>query len=127
MLCIIYEFVNNTRLINPKLLLDLPADPRSGLEMVVRSCQIHTMVYDDNENIFLYITIGGVGIDGHKTKAQNVKNGGEPDGTSGILVITQDGKVISQHIAATTTKRLLRLVTSAKKIYRQILCIWNLE
>jgi hypothetical protein len=58
-----YEFVNN-KLINPKLLLDLPATP---------------------------------GAIGHKTKAQNVNNGGEPDGTSGILVISQDGKAVSQN------------------------------
>ena len=41
----------------------------------------------------LYLTIGGVGIDDHRTKAQNVENGEEPDGTSGILVIDLDGKV----------------------------------
>ena len=90
-----YEFVNNTRLINPKLLLDLPAIPGA----IGNGGKILVNPYDgddDNDNIFLYITIGGVGIDGHKTKAQNVKNGGEPDGTSGILVITQDGKAISQ-------------------------------
>jgi aldose sugar dehydrogenase len=84
-----YEFVNNSRLINPKLLLDLPATPGAignGGEILVNP--------KDNN---LYVTIGGVGIDGHKTKAQNVKNGKEPDGTSGILVITQDGKALSQN------------------------------
>ena len=45
----------------------------------------------------MYITIGGVGIDGHKTEAQNVRNGGEPDGTSGILVITQEGNQVTQN------------------------------
>jgi glucose/arabinose dehydrogenase len=40
----------------------------------------------------IYITIGGIGIDAHKTKAQNIQGGKDPDGTSGILVITQDGK-----------------------------------
>ena len=53
--------------------------------MVVRFCNSAT--HDKN----LYITIGGVGINGHQTKAQNIQNGKDPDGTSGILVITQDG------------------------------------
>ena len=89
-------------MINPKLLLDLPSIPGA----IGNGGKILVNPYDgddDNNNIFLYITIGGVGIDGHKTKAQNVKNGGEPDGTSGILVITQDGKAISQQAATTTT------------------------
>jgi glucose/arabinose dehydrogenase len=83
-----YEFVEN-RLIRPKLLLNLPATPGA----IGNGGKILVNPYDDN----LYITIGGVGIDGHKTKAQNVGNGGEPDGTSGILVITQDGKEVSQN------------------------------
>lgn len=83
-----YEFVNN-KLINPKLLLDLPATPGA----VGNGGKILVGPKDKN----LYISIGGVGEDGHKTKAQNVKNGGEPDGTSGILVISQDGKAVSQN------------------------------
>ena len=85
-----YEFVNNnSRLINPKLLLDLPATPGAignGGKILV-----------DPKDKNLYVTIGGVGEDDHKTKAQNVNNGGEPDGTSGILVISQDGKAVSQN------------------------------
>jgi glucose/arabinose dehydrogenase len=84
-----YEFVNNSRLINPKLLLDLPATPGA----IGNGGDILVNPKDNN----LYITIGGVGIDGHKTKAQNIKNGEEPDGTSGILVITQDGKAVSRN------------------------------
>jgi aldose sugar dehydrogenase len=83
-----YEFVNN-KLINPKLLLDLPATPGA----IGNGGKILVGPKDKN----LYISIGGVGEDGHKTKAQNVKNGGEPDGTSGILVISQDGKAVSQN------------------------------
>jgi aldose sugar dehydrogenase len=78
-----YEFVNN-KLINPKLLLDLPATPGA----IGNGGKIQVNPNDKN----LYITIGGVGINGHHTKAQNVQNGSDPDGTSGILVITQDGK-----------------------------------
>src|ERR687889_879854 len=78
-----YEFVNN-KLINPKLLLDLPATPGS----IGNGGKI--LVGPDDDNV--YVTIGGIGINGHQTKAQNVQNGKDPDGTSGILVITQDGK-----------------------------------
>jgi|GEM_PF-4714831 len=77
-----YEFVNN-KLINPKLLLNLPANPGS----IGNGGKIAISRNDEN----LYITIGGIGIDGHKTKAQNIQGGKDPDGTSGILVITQEG------------------------------------
>jgi glucose/arabinose dehydrogenase len=77
-----YEFENNM-LINPKLLLDLPAIPGA----IGNGGKIRLGPHDKN----LYITIGGVGINGHQTNAQNVENGRDPDGTSGILVITQDG------------------------------------
>src|SRR5215211_1033985 len=82
-----YELANNnSRLINPKLLLNLPATPGA----IGNGGKVLVNPYDNN----LYITIGGVGIDGHKTKAQNVKDGVDPDGTSGILVITLDGKPV---------------------------------
>ena len=77
---------NNTKLVNPKLLLDLPATPGAignGGKVVVGP--------DNN----VYITIGDVGIKGHNTKAQNNQDGSEPDGTSGILRIDQDGKPIN--------------------------------
>ncbi len=78
-----YEFIDN-KLINPKLLLKLPATPGA----IGNGGKI--LVGPDNN---LYITIGGLGIDGHHTKAQNVQNGKDPDGTSGILVIDQDGNI----------------------------------
>ena len=83
-----YEFVDN-KLINPKLLLDLPATPGA----IGNGGKILVDLKDKN----LYLTIGGVGVDDHRTKAQNVKNGEEPDGTSGILVIDLDGKVALQN------------------------------
>jgi aldose sugar dehydrogenase len=78
-----YELINH-KLVNPKLLLDLPATPGA----IGNSGKILLGPHDKN----VYIAIGGVGINGHQTKAQNVQNGRDPDGTSGILVITQDGK-----------------------------------
>ena len=79
-----YELVNN-KLVNPKLLVDLPAIPGAiGIGGKV-------MVGPDNN---VYVTIGDVGIDGHDTKAQNVQNGLDADGTSGILRISKDGSAI---------------------------------
>src|SRR5215216_1672568 len=77
-----YEWVND-QLVNPILLLDLPATPgprhNGG---VVR-------IGPDNN---VYVIIGDV--DGHETLAQNQESGEEPDGTSGILRVTQDGKPV---------------------------------
>ena len=39
----------------------------------------------------MHVPIGE--LDSHRTKAQNIHNGSEPDGSSSILRITQDGKV----------------------------------
>jgi glucose/arabinose dehydrogenase len=77
---------NNNKLVNPKLLLDLPATPGTignGGKVVIGP--------DNN----VYVTIGDVGIKGHNTKAQNIQNGSEPDGTSGILRVDQDGNPIN--------------------------------
>src|SRR5918999_3507713 len=77
-----YEWIND-QLVNPILLLDLPATPgprhNGG---VVR-------IGPDNN---VYLVIGDV--DGHQTQAQNQQSGGESDGTSGILRVTQDGKPV---------------------------------
>jgi glucose/arabinose dehydrogenase len=81
-----YEFVNGM-LVNPKLLLDLPGTPgprHNGGAIVIGP--------DNN----LYIPIGD--LDGHNTQAQNVEDGGPPDGTGGILRITQDGKPVGEGI-----------------------------
>jgi glucose/arabinose dehydrogenase len=75
-----YEF-DQTRLVNPKLLLDLPASPNRHNGGPLLSGP------DGN----LYILIGDI----HRsTKAQNFLNGSEPDGTSGILRITPDGAAV---------------------------------
>jgi aldose sugar dehydrogenase len=81
-----YEFVNGM-LVNPKLLLDLPGTPgprHNGGAIIIGP--------DNN----LYIPIGD--LDGHNTQAQNVEDGGPPDGTGGILRITQDGKLVGEGI-----------------------------
>ena len=79
-----YELTdNNSKLVNPKLLLDLPATPGS----VHNGGRI--MIGPDNN---LYVTIGDVSD--QSNKAINVKNGTKPDGRAGILRITQDGKPV---------------------------------
>src|ERR671919_792297 len=81
-----YELVND-KLVNPKLLLDLPAIPgprHNGGALIIGP--------DDN----LYIPVGD--IDGtyqgeeFETLTQNYPDGADPDGRSGILRITQDGE-----------------------------------
>lgn len=77
-----YELVNG-KLAEQQLILDLPAFPgprHNGGAIAIGP--------DEN----LYVTIGDV--DGHKTQFQNIKNGTLPDGTSGILRITQDGQPV---------------------------------
>lgn len=81
-----YDLVDN-KLINPKLLLDLPAlpGPRHAGGVVA--------IGPDNN---IYLTIGDLdGTFRHKeyeTMAQNYQEGVVPDGRSGILVVTQEGK-----------------------------------
>jgi glucose/arabinose dehydrogenase len=78
-----YELVNN-KLVNPKLLLNLPAVPGP-------SHNGGTIMIGSDNNI--YAIIGDVG--GHRTQAQNQESGGEPDGTSGMLRINQDGMPVA--------------------------------
>jgi glucose/arabinose dehydrogenase len=77
-----YEWIND-QLVNPILLLDLPATPGP------RHNGGAVMIGPDNN---VYLVIGDV--DGHRTEAQNQQSGGKPDGTSGILRITQDGQPV---------------------------------
>jgi aldose sugar dehydrogenase len=76
-----YELTNNT-LVNPKLLLELPAKPGP------RHNAGNIVIGPDNN---LYVSVGD--LDGHTTMAQNVAGGGKPDGSSAILRITQDGHI----------------------------------
>jgi len=69
---------DQTRLVNPKLLLDLPATPNRHNGGPLLSGP------DGN----IYILIGDIN---HNTRAQNFLNGSEFDGTSGILRITVEG------------------------------------
>jgi glucose/arabinose dehydrogenase len=87
-----YELENN-KLVNPKLLLDLPAIP--GPRHNGGAIEI-----GPDQNI--YVPVGD--IDGSfrpgftATKTQNYENGVATDGRSGILRITQDGSPVGEGI-----------------------------
>jgi glucose/arabinose dehydrogenase/plastocyanin len=78
-----YEWVSG-KLINPKLLLQLPANPgatgrpdHNGGKLAIGP--------DGN----VYAVIGEVGE--HQTQAENLENGSPPDGTGGVIRVTPDG------------------------------------
>jgi aldose sugar dehydrogenase len=79
----------NGNLVNPKLLLDLPAIPgpaHNGGKVVIGP--------DDN----VYVVVGDLLGDlnaSSRTEAQNYQNGSNPDGRAGILRVTKDGKTVS--------------------------------
>jgi glucose/arabinose dehydrogenase len=80
-----YELVNG-KLVNPKLLLDLPAipgPPHNGGKIIIGP--------DNN----VYVTIGDVGK--HRTQAENSQRS-PADGTGGILRITLNGKPVGDGI-----------------------------
>jgi glucose/arabinose dehydrogenase len=81
-----YELVNN-KLVNPKMLLDLPSTKplHNGGKLVIGP--------DNN----VYLVIGDLDS-GDRTKAHNNKNGTDPDGTSAIYRITQDGEAVEPSI-----------------------------
>jgi aldose sugar dehydrogenase len=78
-----YELLND-QLVNPKLLLNLPAlrGPNHDGGKVI--------IGPDNN---VYTVIGDLRT--HRTQAQNVANGPPADSTGGILRVTQDGQPVS--------------------------------
>jgi aldose sugar dehydrogenase len=75
---------NGQSLVNPTLILDLPAIPgpyHNGGKLVM------------GPDHYVYTVIGDLA--GPKTQAQNNKTGPPVDGTGGILRVTQDGKPVS--------------------------------
>ena len=83
-----YELAED-KLDNPKLLLDLPVKPdafhNGGKIVLGRDNNVYLVVGD--------LGVGDLGVSA-KSKSQNVKNGSDPDGSSGILRITLDGKPV---------------------------------
>ena len=83
-----YELVDG-RLVNPLLLLNLPAtSPIVGHENNHNGGKV---VIGPDKNV--YVIVGDVG--GRIGNVQNIIRGNSPDGTSGILRVTQDGKSVN--------------------------------
>jgi glucose/arabinose dehydrogenase len=78
-----YQFLNG-QLVNPKLLLSLPAVPGPNHDGG------KVLIGPDNN---VYVVIGD--LHSHRTQAQNIVDGPPADGTGGILRVTQDGQVVS--------------------------------
>ncbi|MFL6480533.1 MAG: PQQ-dependent sugar dehydrogenase [Nitrososphaera sp.] len=91
-------FTGYAKLINPKLLLDLPARPgpryNGGPLLVSQNQATHETT--------VYLIIGD--LDHHETQSQNDEDGPPPDGTSGILAVDADGNPLPNPV-------LLRPVT----------------
>ena len=75
--------ITNGKFTNPKIFFEIPAI-RGGIHNGGK-----LMIGPDNN---LYVTIGDT--NGEETKAQNIKNGSLPDGSSAILRFTQNGEPV---------------------------------
>jgi len=84
-----YEYVDG-QLKNPILLLDLPAVPDNG-----RGEHNGGKIRIGPDNNVYYI-VGEVG--GHRTQAQNIGDGPEPNGLGGVLRVTQNGGIVKGDI-----------------------------
>jgi glucose/arabinose dehydrogenase len=83
------ESGNNIKLTNPLLLLNLPATPPPGREGTEKNHNAGKVLIGPDNNV--YVGVGDVA--GHRGQAENNPNGIPPDGTGGILRITQDGQI----------------------------------
>jgi aldose sugar dehydrogenase len=82
---VLYRYeLSNDQLINPKLLLNLPAlrgpNHDGGKVVIGPDSNVYTVIGD---------------LRAHRTQAQNVVNGPPADSTGGILRVTQDGQPVS--------------------------------
>jgi aldose sugar dehydrogenase len=82
--------LNNVNLTNPLLLLNLPATPPPGREGTEKNHNGGKVLIGPDNNVYL-----GIGdVAGHRGQAENNPVGGAPDGTGGILRVTQDGQIV---------------------------------
>ena len=82
--------LNNVKLTNPLMLLNLPATPPPGREGTEKNHNGGKVLIGTDNNV--YVGIGDVA--GHRGQAENNPVGGAPDGTGGILRVTQDGQIV---------------------------------
>jgi len=94
-----YKLVGN-KLVEPKLLFEITAPRPSNNQGVMH----HGGEVITGPHGAVYLVIGDLegAKYGVKTKAQNYKDGSEPDGRGGILRMTQDGKVLGKGILGNT-------------------------
>lgn len=86
-----YELVDN-KLVNPKLLLNLPTKPGPSHNGGVLK------IGPDNKSVYLVIgDLNRLSNVSFFTQAQNIEFSGPPDGRGGILRVTFDGKVVGGH------------------------------
>jgi glucose/arabinose dehydrogenase len=84
-----YE-LEDSKLTNAELLLDIPPEPGSKHEG-------GAIAIGPDDNVYVVVgDISGQRDEDTKTKAQNFENGPEPDGRAGILRITQDGEPVGE-------------------------------
>lgn len=89
-----YEIENNT-LVNPKLMLELPAEYHHNGGTI--------LISPDKKS--LYLSVGDIENQSYKVvanKALNNKTGLEPDGTGGILHVTHNGKPVYESVLGNT-------------------------
>lgn len=86
-----YELVEN-RLVNPKLILDLPTKPGPSHNGGVLK------IGPDNNSVYLVIgDLNRISNASFFTQAQNIEASAPPDGRGGILRTTFDGDVVGGH------------------------------
>jgi glucose/arabinose dehydrogenase len=104
-----YELINNT-LVNPKLLLDLPAgfNHNGGPILVAPDKQSVYLSVGDVENQTFQVLAN---------KALNNKTGTEPDGTAGILHVTLNGNSVQHPVLGGTYPRILYYAYGIRQIF----------
>jgi aldose sugar dehydrogenase len=84
-----YELIGN-KLVNPKLLLDLPYQPGPAHNGGVITIGPDNNVYVIVGNLYSPVFNEG----GENNLIQNIRDGKEPDGRGGIIRVTQDGQLV---------------------------------
>jgi len=87
-----YELIDN-KLVNPKLLLDLPYLPGPAHNGGVIAIGPDNNVYVIVGNLYSPVFNKG----GENNLVQNIREGKEPDGRGGILRVTQDGQPVGRN------------------------------